>query len=78
MRPAPPSQVDQADLDAAVTDYQTYVLAQTEALATNTKKFTDAVRAGDIEQAKAALRRGPGAVGGRSSRSPSCSPTPTR
>ena len=31
---APSLQVDQADLDAAVTDYQTYVLAQTEALAT--------------------------------------------
>ena len=34
---APSLQVDQADLDAAVTDYQTYVLAQTEELATNTK-----------------------------------------
>ena len=49
---APSLQVDQADLDAAVTDYQTYVLAQTEALATNTKKFTDAVRAGDLDTAK--------------------------
>ena len=43
---------DQADLDAAVTDYQAYVLAQTEELATNTKKFTDAVRAGDLDTAK--------------------------
>ncbi len=49
---APSLQVDQADLDAAVTDYQAYVLAQTEALATNTKKFTDAVRAGDLDTAK--------------------------
>ena len=48
----PSLQVDQADLDAAVTDYQTYVLARTEALATNTKKFTDAVRAGDLDTAK--------------------------
>jgi iron uptake system component EfeO len=49
---APSLQVDQADLAAAVTDYQTYVFAQTEALATNTKKFTDAVRAGDLDTAK--------------------------
>ena len=49
---APSLQVDQADIDAAVTDYQAYVLAQTEALATNTKKFTDAVRAGDLDTAK--------------------------
>ena len=49
---APTLNVDQAELDAAVTDYQAYVLAQTEALATNTKKFTDAVRAGDVDTAK--------------------------
>ncbi len=44
--------VDAEQLDAAVADYQTYVLAQTEALATNTKTFTDAVRAGDVDTAK--------------------------
>ena len=49
---APAASVDQAKLDAAVVDYQSYVLAQTEALATNTKQFTDAIRAGDVAKAK--------------------------
>jgi iron uptake system component EfeO len=49
---APAASVDQAKLDAAVADYQSYVLAQTEALATNTKQFTDAIRAGDVAKAK--------------------------
>ena len=61
---APAASVDQAKLDAAVVDYQSYVLAQTEALATNTKQFTDAVRAGDNEKAKPLYARGAGAVGG--------------
>lgn len=49
---APSLNVDQAELDAAVAEYQGYVLAQTETLATNTKTFTDAIRAGDLDTAK--------------------------
>jgi iron uptake system component EfeO len=49
---APALQVDQADLDAAVAKYQTYVLDQTDELATNTKAFTDAIRAGDLDTAR--------------------------
>jgi iron uptake system component EfeO len=45
-------EVDQAALDAAVGAYTAYVLEQTQLLATGTKAFTDAVRAGDPEKAK--------------------------
>ncbi len=48
----PSLHVDAAQLDAAVSDYQSYVLAQTEELATSTKSFTDAIRAGDLDTAK--------------------------
>ena len=44
--------VDKTALDAAVTAYTAYVLEQTQQLATGTKAFTDAVRAGDTEKAK--------------------------
>jgi len=44
--------VDKTALDAAVTAYTAYVREQTNALATGTKAFTDAVRAGDTEKAK--------------------------
>ena len=43
---------DNPQLVAAVKGYSGYVDAQTIALATATTKFTDAVRAGDIEKAK--------------------------
>ncbi len=42
-----------ADLQQAVADYTTYVQEQAAQLETGTKEFTDAVRAGDTEQAKA-------------------------
>jgi iron uptake system component EfeO len=38
----------------AVSDYKTWVVAEVGALVTETKKFTDAVRAGDVADAKAA------------------------
>jgi iron uptake system component EfeO len=40
-------------LTAAVTRYHDYVVAEVAALQTTTRSFTDAVRAGDIAQAKA-------------------------
>ena len=39
-------------LGGAITDYKTWVTAETAALVTGTKAFTDAVKAGDIEKAK--------------------------
>ena len=53
---------DNPELVAAVKGYSRYVEAQTADLATQTKKFTDAVRAGDIEKSKHALRSGPRAL----------------
>jgi len=41
-----------AKLAAAVANYRGYVQAQTEQLGTLSKQFTDAVRAGDIDEAK--------------------------
>jgi len=43
---------DNPQLVSAVAGYSTYVDDQTQELATATTKFTDAVRAGDIEKAK--------------------------
>ena len=43
---------DNPELVAAVTGYSRYVEAQTADLATQTKQFTDAIRAGDIEKSK--------------------------
>ncbi|KNC08990.1 ferrous iron transporter [Klebsiella sp. RIT-PI-d] len=40
-------------LSGAIAEYKTYVTAQTAALVQQTKAFTDAVKAGDIEKAKA-------------------------
>ena len=40
-------------LGDAITQYKTYVTAQTAELVKSTKAFTDAVKAGDIEKAKA-------------------------
>lgn len=40
-------------LSGAITDYKAYVTAQTAELVKGTKAFTDAVKAGDIEKAKA-------------------------
>ncbi|MGY5957540.1 iron uptake system protein EfeO [Kosakonia sp. BK9b] len=40
-------------LSTAITDYKAYVVAETAQLVTGTKAFTDAVKAGDIEKAKA-------------------------
>ncbi|WP_437889570.1 iron uptake system protein EfeO [Phytobacter sp. V91] len=39
-------------LAGAITEYKTYVTAETAALVTGTKAFTDAVKAGDIDKAK--------------------------
>ncbi len=49
---AAPLAVDEEELNAATAEYAAFVLAQTEALAENTKSFTDAVRAGDLEAAR--------------------------
>lgn len=40
-------------LGTAITDYKAYVMAETAELVKGTKAFTDAVKAGDIEKAKA-------------------------
>ena len=40
-------------LDGAITAYKAYVMAETTQLVTDTKAFTDAIKAGDIEKAKA-------------------------
>ncbi|WES70114.1 iron uptake system protein EfeO [Superficieibacter sp. HKU1] len=40
-------------LSGAITEYKAYVTAETSALVKGTKAFTDAVKAGDIEKAKA-------------------------
>ena len=45
--------VDQAGLDALVSGYATYVGEQLTLLQTGVRRFTDAVRSGDVEQAKA-------------------------
>jgi iron uptake system component EfeO len=51
----PPSTVvDQAAIDAAVAEYRTYVLAQSDDLIKVIDTFTKAVDAGDLEAAKAA------------------------
>jgi len=51
---ASPALAQQASLDlvAPIAEYKLYVLENTEALVTDTRAFTDAVRAGDIEKAK--------------------------
>ncbi|WP_393969700.1 iron uptake system protein EfeO [Kluyvera intermedia] len=41
------------DLSTAITAYKAYVVAETAELVKGTKAFTDAVKAGDIEKAKA-------------------------
>ncbi|SFT56512.1 iron uptake system component EfeO [Kosakonia arachidis] len=40
-------------LSGAITDYKAYVVAETAQLVSGTKAFTDAVKAGDMEKAKA-------------------------
>ncbi len=40
-------------LSGAITEYKAYVTAETSALVKGTKDFTDAVKAGDVEKAKA-------------------------
>ncbi len=40
-------------LSGAIADYKAYVTAETDALVKGTKAFTDAVKAGDVEKAKA-------------------------
>jgi iron uptake system component EfeO len=44
---------DDANVAKAVTDYKAYVVSEVAALLTENKKFTDAVRAGDVAKAKA-------------------------
>ncbi|MFJ8494520.1 iron uptake system protein EfeO [Streptomyces sp. NPDC094038] len=44
-----------ADLDQAVSGYKTFVIAEVDKLVPATKKFTDAVRSGDIAQAEQAF-----------------------
>jgi iron uptake system component EfeO len=48
------SSTDNAAVAAALEEYRIYVTAQAEASQEATKEFTDAVRAGDVEAAKAA------------------------
>ncbi|HEY0814292.1 MAG TPA: iron uptake system protein EfeO [Pseudonocardia sp.] len=50
---AAPSTAEDPVLAAAATRYHDYVVAEVAALQTATRSFTDAVRAGDIAQAKA-------------------------
>lgn len=42
----------QAVLDQRIADYQTYVVDEANSMLAETKAFTDAVRAGDIDEAK--------------------------
>lgn len=51
--PVADSKVDQQALAAAVASYTAYVRDQTARLASGTKAFTDAVRAGNVAEAKA-------------------------
>ncbi len=44
-------------LGGAITAYKAYVMAETTQLVTDTKAFTDAIKAGDIEKAKHCMRR---------------------
>lgn len=44
-------------LGGAITAYKAYVMAETTQLVTNTKAFTDAIKAGDIEKRKHCMRR---------------------
>ncbi|VTN15657.1 Iron uptake system component EfeO precursor [Raoultella terrigena] len=60
-------------LGEAITAYKAYVTAQTAQLVSGTKAFTDAVKAGDIEKAKALYARRVSTTSA-SNRSPSCSP----
>lgn len=48
-----PFKVTANDFIAPIAEYKFYVMTETRALVTDTKAFTDAVRAGSIEQAKA-------------------------
>jgi iron uptake system component EfeO len=45
-------EVDTALLDQRVADYKAYLVAESKAMLAATSKFTDAVRAGDVAQAK--------------------------
>ncbi|WP_374544511.1 iron uptake system protein EfeO [Rhodoblastus sp.] len=47
------AKVDPADLAAPVSDYKIWVQGEVDALQKDTKALTDAVRAGDLEKAKA-------------------------
>ncbi len=44
-------------LGGAITAYKAYVMAETTQLVTDTKAFTDAIKAGDIEKRKHCMRR---------------------
>lgn len=44
-------------LGDAITAYKAYVMAETTQLVTDTKAFTDAIKAGDIEKQKHCMRR---------------------
>jgi iron uptake system component EfeO len=45
--------IDPMELVTPVADYKVYVAAEAKVLATETKKFTDAIRAGDLKAAQA-------------------------
>jgi iron uptake system component EfeO len=47
------AETDNADVQAALVEYKAYVLDQIDATIAATTDFTDAVRAGDLEEAKA-------------------------
>ncbi|MFT3865236.1 MAG: imelysin family protein [Solirubrobacterales bacterium] len=59
-----------------MADYKLYVSEKIDKLVTDTNAFTDAVKAGDIDKAKALYAR-PASSTRRSSRSPNCSATST-
>lgn len=60
-------------LGGAITAYKAYVMAETTQLVTDTKAFTDAIKAGDIEKRKHCMRRR-GSTMSASNRLLNCSP----
>ena len=55
--------VDQADIDAATTQYAAYVKDQSQQLLDQTTEFVDAYKAGDDDEGPGAVPRGPSALG---------------
>ena len=69
---------DSPEVEAAVAQYRDYLEQNTAELVAATKPFVAAVEAGDVDEAKIALRRRPASPTSGSSRWPSPSATSTR